>query len=200
MQWSHLPPNSLALPTKCYNFVQFVYISHGRMTLPNRPASTLHYSSKTHTNTYTHLTALCPGLPEYMKRLMNEENEWDHKISAEVKEGPADCIRMDEVRAALKKMKRHKAPGLSGLVAEMIHATGDIGTQWILDLCNGIVKEGSIPGDWKSGVVVPIYKGKGDPMECGSYRGIKLLEHATKGFLSTEFGSRLRLMTCSLDS
>jgi len=46
---------------------------------------------------------------------MNEENEWDHKLSAEVKEGPADCIRMDEVRAALKEMKRHKAPGLSGL-------------------------------------------------------------------------------------
>ena len=41
-------------------------------------------------------------------------NEWDHKISAEVKEGPADCIRMAEVRAVLKKMKRHKAPGLSG--------------------------------------------------------------------------------------
>ena len=45
---------------------------------------------------------------------MNEENEWDHKISAEVKEGPADCIRMAEVRAVRKKMKRHKAPGLSG--------------------------------------------------------------------------------------
>ena len=37
---------------------------------------------------------------------MNEENEWDHKIPAEVKEGPADCIMMDEVRAVLKKMKR----------------------------------------------------------------------------------------------
>jgi len=49
---------------------------------------------------------------------MNDENEWDHKISAE--EGPADCIRMAEVRAVLKKTKRHKAPGLSGLVAEMI--------------------------------------------------------------------------------
>jgi len=34
---------------------------------------------------------------EYMEKLMNEENEWDHKISAEVKEGPADCIRMDNI-------------------------------------------------------------------------------------------------------
>ena len=42
----------------------------------------------------------------------------------EVKEGPADCIRMAEVRAVLKKMKRHKAPRI----------VGDIGTQWILDL------------------------------------------------------------------
>ena len=70
-----------------------------------------------------------------------------------------------------EKMKRHKATGLSGLVAEIIQATVDIGTQWISDLCNGIVKES---------VVLPIYKGKVDQMECGSYRGIKLLEHAMK--------------------
>ena len=42
------------------------------------------------------------------------------------------------------------------------------------------MKQGSIPEDWKSSVVLPIYKGKGDPMECGSYRGIRLLEHAMK--------------------
>ena len=40
----------------------------------------------------------------YMK-LMNEENEWDHSISTTIKEGPADCIRMDEVAAALQKAK-----------------------------------------------------------------------------------------------
>jgi len=66
-------------------------------------------------------------------------------------------------------MKRHKATGLSGLVAEMIQATGDIGTQCILDLCNAIAKEGCIPEDWKSSVVLPVYRGKGDPVECGSY-------------------------------
>jgi len=38
---------------------------------------------------------------EYMEKLMNEENEWDHRISAIVKEGPADCVRVNEVAAAL---------------------------------------------------------------------------------------------------
>jgi len=31
-----------------------------------------------------------------------------------------------------------------------------------------------------SSLVLPIYKGKGDPMECEPYRWIKLLEHAMK--------------------
>ena len=91
---------------------------------------------------------------EYMEILMNEENEWDYGISAEVKEGPADCIRIGEVAAELKKMKRHKVPGLSGLSVEMIQATEGIGTQWLSDLCNGIVKEGCIPEDWKSSVIL----------------------------------------------
>jgi len=43
---------------------------------------------------------------EYMEKPMNEENEWDHRISAGVKEGPADCIRIDEIAVALKKIKR----------------------------------------------------------------------------------------------
>jgi len=37
-----------------------------------------------------------------------------HRISAAVKEGSADCISVDEVAAALKNMKRHKAPGFLG--------------------------------------------------------------------------------------
>jgi len=52
----------------------------------------------------------------------------------------------------------------------MIQATEGIGTQWLLDLCNGDVKEGCILEDWKSSVILPIYKGKGDPMECVFYR------------------------------
>ena len=79
---------------------------------------------------------------EYMKKLMNEDNELDHRILVGFKEESAHCIKISEVAAALNKMKKHKPPGLSGLATETIQATGDIGTQWILDLCNGIVNEG----------------------------------------------------------
>ena len=39
-----------------------------------------------------------------------------------------------------------------------------------------------IPKDWQLSTLIPLYKGKGDPLECGSYRGIKLLEHGMKVF------------------
>jgi len=42
---------------------------------------------------------------KYTEKLMNEENEWDHRILAGVKEGPADCIKTSELTAALKRMK-----------------------------------------------------------------------------------------------
>ena len=90
---------------------------------------------------------------EYMEKLTDEKNEWDHGISAEVKDGPADCIRIGEVVAALKKMKRHKAPGLSGLTAEMMQATEGIGTQCLLLLCAAISGTGAIQrrSEWGAG-------------------------------------------------
>jgi len=41
-----------------------------------------------------------------MEKQINEENEWNHRISATVKERLADCIRINVVVAALKQMKR----------------------------------------------------------------------------------------------
>jgi len=39
-----------------------------------------------------------------------------------------------------------------------------------------------MPDDWKSSILLLVFKGKGDLMECecGSYRTLKLLEHAMK--------------------
>ena len=38
-----------------------------------------------------------------------------------------------------------------------------------------------IPSDWKGGIVVPIWKGKGD-RECNNYRGVTLLSVPGKAF------------------
>ena len=37
-----------------------------------------------------------------------------------------------------------------------------------------------MPDEWKTSVIVPIFKGKGDMMSWRSYREVKLLEHAIK--------------------
>ena len=37
-----------------------------------------------------------------------------------------------------------------------------------------------MPEDWSTSVVIPIFKGKGDIMNCHMHRGVKLLGHALK--------------------
>ena len=34
---------------------------------------------------------------------------------------------------------------------------------------------GKVPKDWQRAIVVPLYKGKGDRLDCKNYRGISLL-------------------------
>ncbi|XP_037803932.1 uncharacterized protein LOC119598352 [Penaeus monodon] len=38
-----------------------------------------------------------------------------------------------------------------------------------------IWETGTIPPDWKRGLIIPIWKGQGDQRGCGNYRGITLL-------------------------
>ena len=47
-------------------------------------------------------------------------------------------------------------------------------------IIHNIWREKSIPSELKKSFIIPIYKQKGDALECKNYRGIKLLEHALK--------------------
>lgn len=118
----------------------------------------------------------------YFEELLNEEFEWDEDGLDKVDKvsGPAEIITYGEVKAAITRAKSGKAAGPSGVVGEMLKASGDVGVKWVTALCNAIIKEGKIPDDWKKSWMVNVYKGKGDALECGSYRGIKLLDHVMK--------------------
>ena len=45
---------------------------------------------------------------------------------------------------------------------------------------NGCFREEKVPREWKSACIVPLYKGKGDHLECSNYRRISLLSEAGK--------------------
>ena len=62
----------------------------------------------------------------------------------------------------------------------MIVAGGRIAEEVMLQLCQRILDGKGIPNEWKTSVLVLIFEGKGDVMNCGSYRGVRLLKRGMK--------------------
>ena len=115
-----------------------------------------------------------------MEKTMNEENEWDHMVETDLVEGPVEKVVHNEIVEAIQSMKLGKVTGPSEVSVEMIVASGEIGVKVMMELCQNVLDGRGMPDDWKTSVIVPIFKGKGDVMSCGSYRGVKPLEHAMK--------------------
>ena len=65
-------------------------------------------------------------------------------------------------------MKKGKAAGPTGTVSEMLIADENYNVEWLTSLFHLIVTQWRIPDDWRSSILLPVFKGKGDPMECGS--------------------------------
>ena len=78
----------------------------------------------------------------------------------------------------------------------MIKAAGEQAVDWLTSICSRIVKEEAFPESWQMSELVPIYKGKGDVLECSSSSGIKLLEHGIK---VAEMSSREKVEANSRD-
>ena len=63
----------------------------------------------------------------------------------------------------------------------MICASGEIGVEVMMDLCQYVLNGRGMPNEWKISMIMPLFKGKDDDvMSCGSYKGAKLLKHAMK--------------------
>ena len=102
-------------------------------------------------------------------------------------------ISEDEVVAALKAMKPRKSPGPTGLTSDIIKAAGHTAIVVLTKIFNGIYSSEKMPDDFHRSYTISIYKGKGDPLNCASYRGIRLLEHCMKTY-ETVLELRLRNM------
>ena len=117
---------------------------------------------------------------EYFTQLLNEENKRGVLQASDRIEGPELDISEQEVKEALRRMKKGKASGPSGVVSEMFTALGGYGVSWLTEMFRKVWREERMPEEWRKSYLIPIYKQKGDILECGNYRGIKLMEHALK--------------------
>ena len=48
------------------------------------------------------------------------------------------------------------------------------------EICQKVLDAFGMPAEWALSIVVPIFKGKGDILNCSCYRAVKFLEHEMK--------------------
>ncbi|CAH1233196.1 Hypp638 [Branchiostoma lanceolatum] len=95
---------------------------------------------------------------------------------------PTTPVTPDEVKAALRKLKNGKAPGICNITAEMLKAGGDHMIQWLTQIVNHVWILEKLPDDWRRGIILPFWKRKGDQLVCSNHRGITLLSIPGKLF------------------
>ena len=100
--------------------------------------------------------------------MMNVENAWDQMVEADMLVEPVERVTDEEVMEAMNKMKLGKAVRLSEVNKDMIIASGKLGVGVIKKLCQRVLDGKRMPEEWKTSVVVPIFKGKGDIINCGA--------------------------------
>ena len=119
---------------------------------------------------------------EHYEHLLNVEFPWNPEDLSEESpaEGPSKSITLEMITKAISKMASGKAARPSGIVAEMLKPVGEAGEVEVRDLIEDIISEGCIPTDWQESFIVNLYKGKGDALNRGNYRGLKLIEQVMK--------------------
>ena len=72
---------------------------------------------------------------DYVERILNEENDWDHNVEGDTVEGPVVCVSREDVLQALNEMKTGNAPRASEVSFELIAASGGVGIQVMAEIC-----------------------------------------------------------------
>ena len=66
------------------------------------------------------------------------------------------------------------------LAEQSVKASSDICSEMIADLTNSIIRGNTMPNEWNDSIIISLYKGKGEALDRGNYRGLKLTEHILK--------------------
>ena len=91
-------------------------------------------------------------------------------------------ITEGEIRKTIKMLKNGKAGGIDQILNEYIKNSPSDMVKLIHSFFNLILETGIVPDSWTIGLIVPIFKNKGDIHNPDNYRGITLLSCMGKLF------------------
>ena len=97
----------------------------------------------------------------------------------------------EEIAGLLNGLKNGKAAGLDFIHNEFIKSFPPEFIEVISKFFNLVLHTGMIPEEWCIGIILPLYKNKGDRLDPDNYRGITLLSCLGKLFTSA-LNARLR--------
>ncbi|KAK3514902.1 hypothetical protein QTP70_034587, partial [Hemibagrus guttatus] len=111
---------------------------------------------------------------EYFEDLLNP-TDTPSVEEPEAEDSEVDSfITQAEVTEVVQQLLGGKAPGVDEIRPEYLKSLDVVGLSCLTRLCNIAWRSGTVPLDWATGVVVPLFK-KGDRRVCSNYRGITLL-------------------------
>src|SRR5438552_17728198 len=117
---------------------------------------------------------------EYIQELFEDDREALPQIRKDI-EGPE--ILKDEVRFAIKQMKRNKACGPDNIYAELLQATEEFSVDKITDIAfNDMYNSGNIPEDLSKSIFIALPKKPG-ATECELHRTVSLMSVVIKVIL-----------------
>ncbi|KAK3535153.1 hypothetical protein QTP70_004811 [Hemibagrus guttatus] len=107
---------------------------------------------------------------EYFEYLLNPTD------TPSVEETEAEDSEVDSfiTQAEVTEVLGGKAAGVDEIHPEYLKSLEVVGLSWLTRLCNIAWRSGTVPLDWATAVVIPLFK-KGDRRVCSNYRGITLL-------------------------
>ena len=79
---------------------------------------------------------------DYVDRIMNEENDWDHNVEGDAVEGPVVCVLQ-----ALMEMKTGRAHGPLEVSLELIVASRGVGNQVLSEICKKVLDVFGMPAE-----------------------------------------------------
>ena len=95
---------------------------------------------------------------------------------------PDDAPSLDEVQRAIRRLRYGRAAGADDIPPELLKCAIYPVSRALHGLFCTVWKLGKVPAEWKEGIVLSLFKGKGSQSECSSYRPIILLSVPGKVF------------------